>query len=120
MWNVYLFCAIFLILFITRKLYLNVYRIHKNVCIIVLGDLGRSPRMQYHALSFAKEGFTVDIIGYPGSLPLREIRENPCIHIYYLYPFPKIENSTYLILLILIEDFIIYLKHNINIYIFHI
>ncbi|PBC25382.1 Chitobiosyldiphosphodolichol beta-mannosyltransferase [Apis cerana cerana] len=67
--------------------------IHKNVCIIVLGDLGRSPRMQYHALSFAKEGFTVDIIGYPGSIPLREIRENPCIHIYYLYPFPKIENK---------------------------
>lgn len=93
MWNIYLFCAIFLILFIIRKLYLNIYSVHKNVCIIVLGDLGRSPRMQYHALSFAKEGFTIDIIGYPGSIPLREIRENPFIHIYYLYPFPKIENK---------------------------
>lgn len=38
----------------------------KCVCIVVLADIGRSPRMQYHALSFAKEGFAVDLIGYGG------------------------------------------------------
>jgi beta-1,4-mannosyltransferase len=38
----------------------------KNVCIIVLGDIGRSPRIQYHALSFAKHGFNVTIVGYGG------------------------------------------------------
>lgn len=75
--------------------------------------------MQYHALSFAKEGFTVDIIGYPGSIPLREIRENPCIHIYYLYPFPKIENSMCLISLLWEFYNLFYLKHNINVYIFY-
>lgn len=37
-----------------------------SVCIVVLGDIGRSPRMQYHALSFAKENFNVDVIGYGG------------------------------------------------------
>jgi hypothetical protein len=61
--------------------------------VLVLGDIGRSPRMQYHAISFAKEGFTVDIIGYPGSSPLKEIIESPCIQIHYLRPPPKLQNS---------------------------
>lgn len=34
--------------------------------ILVLGDIGRSPRMQYHALSIAKHGGSVQIIGYNG------------------------------------------------------
>lgn len=37
-----------------------------SVQILVLGDIGRSPRMQYHALSIAKRGGRVDIIGYQG------------------------------------------------------
>ena len=38
-----------------------------RVQILVLGDIGRSPRMQYHALSIAKNGGQVDLIGYKGS-----------------------------------------------------
>jgi beta-1,4-mannosyltransferase len=34
--------------------------------VLVLGDIGRSPRMQYHAMSIAKHGGRVDIIGYKG------------------------------------------------------
>lgn len=37
-----------------------------RVQILVLGDIGRSPRMQYHALSVAKHGGYVDLIGYHG------------------------------------------------------
>jgi beta-1,4-mannosyltransferase len=37
-----------------------------SVQILVLGDIGRSPRMQYHALSIARHGGYVDIIGYHG------------------------------------------------------
>lgn len=37
-----------------------------SVQILVLGDIGRSPRMQYHALSIAKHGGEVIIIGYNG------------------------------------------------------
>lgn len=37
-----------------------------RVQILVLGDIGRSPRMQYHALSIAKHGGFVDLIGYHG------------------------------------------------------
>ncbi|KAI9889494.1 MAG: mannosyltransferase [Vezdaea aestivalis] len=35
-----------------------------SVQILVLGDIGRSPRMQYHALSIAKHGGKVQLIGY--------------------------------------------------------
>ena len=34
--------------------------------ILVLGDIGRSPRMQYHAISMGKHGKAVDLIGYLG------------------------------------------------------
>lgn len=37
-----------------------------SVQILVLGDIGRSPRMQYHALSIARHGGQVVIIGYKG------------------------------------------------------
>lgn len=37
-----------------------------RVQVLVLGDIGRSPRMQYHALSIAKHGGSVDLIGYNG------------------------------------------------------
>ena len=34
--------------------------------VIVLGDIGRSPRMQYHSVSLAKCGYKVNILGYSG------------------------------------------------------
>lgn len=37
-----------------------------SVQVLVLGDIGRSPRMQYHAMSIAKHGGKVDMIGYLG------------------------------------------------------
>ncbi|KAF1737729.1 Chitobiosyldiphosphodolichol beta-mannosyltransferase [Beauveria bassiana] len=37
-----------------------------HVQILVLGDIGRSPRMQYHAISIAKHGKKVDIIALKG------------------------------------------------------
>lgn len=39
-----------------------------SVQILVLGDIGRSPRMQYHALSIARQGGKVVLIGYKGEL----------------------------------------------------
>jgi len=38
----------------------------RTVQIVVLGDIGRSPRMQYHALSIANHGGRVFLIGYHG------------------------------------------------------
>lgn len=55
------------IIFVLLYLIFNYMIRGKNsVCIVVLGDIGRSPRMQYHASSFGAEGFVVDIVGYGG------------------------------------------------------
>ena len=39
-----------------------------HVVVIVLGDVGRSPRMQYHAQSLVKHGHTVSLVGYNGEV----------------------------------------------------
>lgn len=39
----------------------------RSVAVVVLGDIGRSPRMMYHADSFAKAHFDTWIIGYRGA-----------------------------------------------------
>lgn len=44
----------------------------RSVQIVVLGDIGRSPRMQYHAISIAKHGGRVQLIGYTG------MERSPC------------------------------------------
>ena len=38
----------------------------KRVCVLVLGDVGRSPRMQYHSISLADNGLAVDLVGFKG------------------------------------------------------
>lgn len=40
---------------------------HDRIQILVLGDIGRSPRMQYHGISVMKHGRKVDLVGYKGS-----------------------------------------------------
>jgi len=52
--------------------------------VVVLGDLGRSPRMQYHALALAHEGFAVDLIGYGGRPADAEVAEHPGVRIHEL------------------------------------
>ena len=46
----------------------------RTVQIVVLGDIGRSPRMQYHALSIAKHGGRVFLIGYQGMIDGLQLR----------------------------------------------
>ncbi|XP_014472570.1 PREDICTED: chitobiosyldiphosphodolichol beta-mannosyltransferase-like [Dinoponera quadriceps] len=81
------------VLLIVRKWYLRRFRCSKIIRLVVLGDVGRSPRMQYHAMSFAKQGHTVEIVGYPGSPPLQKIRENAQISVHHLRPPPELQNS---------------------------
>lgn len=64
----------------------------KRVSVIVMGDIGRSPRMQYHSLSFAIEGFCVDIVGYGGSEPIKELSEHPSVTFYPMKPPPDFKN----------------------------
>ena len=50
--------------------------------ILCLGDLGRSPRMQYHALSCAKAGMSVDLLGYEGSDLHPSLSSNALVHVH--------------------------------------
>ncbi len=50
-----------------------------RTAVIVLGDLGRSPRMQYHAASLAAAGGEVDLIGLDGSAAIPAVASNPRI-----------------------------------------
>jgi beta-1,4-mannosyltransferase len=42
------------------------FKAGRTTQIVVLGDIGRSPRMQYHAISIAKHGGKVYLVGYQG------------------------------------------------------
>uniref|UniRef100_A0ABI7W9G9 Chitobiosyldiphosphodolichol beta-mannosyltransferase n=1 Tax=Felis catus TaxID=9685 RepID=A0ABI7W9G9_FELCA len=61
-----------------------------HVIIVVLGDVGRSPRMQYHALSFVKSGFSVTLMGFCNSRPYDELLQNNRIQIVSLTELPKL------------------------------
>ena len=61
----------------------------KRILIIVLGDVGRSPRMQYHALSFAKEGFGVDLVGFDHSPLIKELQDQSLVRIVPINEPPK-------------------------------
>lgn len=51
------------------------------MAVVVLGDFGHSPRMNYHTLSLATEGFMVDVVAYQGSLPGPDVLSNPNIQL---------------------------------------
>jgi len=53
----------------------------RRVAVVVLGDLGRSPRMLYHAQSLAEAGAEVELIGYCETELPRAIRDCAAIHV---------------------------------------
>ncbi len=55
-----------------------------RTAVIVLGDLGRSPRMQYHAVSLAAAGSDVDLIGLAGAEPFPAVTDSPRIRCHRL------------------------------------
>ncbi|KAF9890147.1 mannosyltransferase [Aspergillus nanangensis] len=73
-----------------------------TVQVLVLGDIGRSPRMQYHALSIAKGGGTVDIIGYNESEVHPDISSDSRITIVPLPPHPSYLQTSNKILFLLV------------------
>lgn len=49
----------------------------QRVAVVVLGDVGRSPRMQYHAMSLASHKVRVSVVGYTGERCINAIENNP-------------------------------------------
>ncbi|KAI0005410.1 glycosyl transferases group 1-domain-containing protein [Russula compacta] len=60
----------------------------RSVAILVLGDVGRSPRMMYHAESFAKLHFDTFLVGYEGSKPVPSLLSLPHVRFLYLSQAP--------------------------------
>ncbi|KAG7527547.1 hypothetical protein FFLO_06828 [Filobasidium floriforme] len=65
-----------------RSLFASAKR--KTAVVLVLGDVGRSPRMMYHTESLAKLGWETSLIGYRGSTPLASLMTLPHVHLAYL------------------------------------
>ncbi|KAI1185133.1 glycosyltransferase family 33 protein [Nemania serpens] len=65
-----------------------------SVQILVLGDIGRSPRMQYHALSIARHGGVVHLIGYHESPPHPDLLTSPNVTIHPLATPPRVLRSS--------------------------
>jgi beta-1,4-mannosyltransferase len=63
----------------------------RNVTVVVLGDIGRSPRMQYHCLSLANLSSEthVSVVAYGGSTPLETLQSHPRIHQHLISQFPS-------------------------------
>ncbi|KAL2042343.1 hypothetical protein N7G274_004832 [Stereocaulon virgatum] len=88
-WIVVLFGITSIILYSLPSQYGNIIgreRSANRIQILVLGDVGRSPRMQYHALSLAEHGSQVDLIGYLESDIHPDILANPLIKVHALDP----------------------------------
>ena len=59
-----------------------------SVQVVVLGDVGRSPRMQYHAMSLAKHGCNVQLVGYQDTPPLDELAAHEQVDLISLESLP--------------------------------
>ena len=72
-----------------------------RAAVVVLGDIGRSPRMMNHAVSLANAGFQVSLIGYAESAPPIAVRENKNITIRAIPPpwkLPRKPKIAYILL----------------------
>jgi beta-1,4-mannosyltransferase len=58
----------------------------RRIVVVVVGDLGRSPRMQFHALALAAEGAEVELVGLAGAALVPELAANRRVHATYLAP----------------------------------
>ena len=66
-------------LYVFRRVRNKPQRKH-TAMIIVLGDMGRSPRMMYHAASFARHEWEAILVGYDDTPLMPSLLETPHIH----------------------------------------
>ncbi|KAJ6233465.1 chitobiosyldiphosphodolichol beta-mannosyltransferase [Anaeramoeba flamelloides] len=69
----------------------------KNCCLLVLGDIGLSPRMQYHAHSLAtSEKYHVDFVGYTTTRS-HSLLKSDRIKIHGIKSFPNLPRKLFLL-----------------------
>lgn len=64
----------------------------KRVIVVVFGDIGRSPRIQYHSISLLKLEYQIDLIGYTTS-PIMKLLQSPFVKIKSLSPPNKLPKN---------------------------
>lgn len=71
----------------------------RSVAVVVLGDVGRSPRMQYHTASLAALPDTrVSLVGYAGERCIDAVEGNPRVTQFLLgSPFARLPRSLFLL-----------------------
>ncbi|KAK4684579.1 hypothetical protein P7C73_g5598, partial [Tremellales sp. Uapishka_1] len=62
----------------------------KTAIVLVLGDVGRSPRMMYHAESLGNDGWETYLVGYGDTKPHPALLSNPHIHVLSLLQPPSL------------------------------
>lgn len=65
-------------------------RIDVTVQVVVLGDIGHSPRLQNHALSIAAHGGKVELVGYTDSEVHPDIQRSRLISVVPINSFPRV------------------------------
>lgn len=63
-------------------------RVRMRTAVVVLGDLGRSPRMCYHAQALSAHGVDVDLVGYLESDLPEALRQDPRIAVHAVRDAP--------------------------------
>ncbi|XP_034046442.1 chitobiosyldiphosphodolichol beta-mannosyltransferase [Thalassophryne amazonica] len=53
----------------------------RRVCVLVLGDIGRSPRVQYHSLALSRNGYDVTFVGFFDTNPHPDVLRDEKIKI---------------------------------------
>ena len=64
----------------------------RSAAVVVLGDVGRSPRMCYHAQSLAEDGWRVAVVGYAGTPPPPPLRRSSVKHHHLARPADALLN----------------------------
>ncbi|WVQ85948.1 hypothetical protein IAT38_008116 [Cryptococcus sp. DSM 104549] len=63
---------------------------HRTATVLVLGDIGRSPRMMYHAESLAKHGWKTFLVGYDDTSVISGLVKEPLVQIFGLAEPPRV------------------------------
>ncbi|GAU93055.1 hypothetical protein RvY_05046 [Ramazzottius varieornatus] len=61
----------------------------QQALVMVMGDIGHSPRMQYHVASLSKSSFDVDVLAFRHSEPRAEILKDPAVQIRAIKDVPR-------------------------------
>lgn len=93
----YFVLPILVVLFVPIVLHRTSPLTRKSVSILVLGDLGHLPRMCYHAMSFSRLGYAVNLCGYIESAPPPGVIDDINIDVFPVKVIHNTRNWPYLV-----------------------